>query len=165
MSKYDPALLEKAVRLVRQADSYSHGIEAVFDSLERAPWWFLVPAGYRFRDGEPIRFEEGNRSEESIAVGLFTVPHKGTFFMDTRWTPPPAPLAVGDVIEALEDLERLPVGAGFVDQDRDLWQVDRDECGETIGASMAGGSWEGFTAVIYYAPLTVVYLPESGATE
>lgn len=162
MSKYDPALLEKAVRLVRQADSYSHGIEAIFDSLERAPWWFPVPAGHRFMDGEPIRFEDGKRSEESTALGLFKAPHKGTFFIDTRWTPPTPPLAVGDVIETVEDLERLPVRAIFTDQNDDAWQhVVQGEFYRT-GIERPHSATE---VLEYFRSLIVERLPKTEGTE
>ena len=108
-------------------------------NLKRAPWWRevtdpeeVVPAGC------PARFEYvNNKASENVSSSprrvrerLLARGEPVRVFIDTRWTPPtppPAPLAVGDVIETVEDLERLPECAGLVDDDGDLWQVDRDE--------------------------------------
>ena len=146
----------------------------------RADWWRevtdpseVIPAGC------PARFEyrgfaqemdmlEGSVAFERVFDHVLKrnrIYENALLFIDSRWTPPRPAYKVGDLIETVEDLERLPECAGFVDDDGDLWQVDRDECGETIGAAMAGGSWEGFTEVIYFSPFTVVHLPKPEATE
>lgn len=168
MTKYSEEVVTKSVLAVEWTDAISSAtnvVTAVFDTLERAPWWGEVEEGYTLREGEPIRREFGDHSYEGVfksSVKLAMKPH--AVFRDTRWTPPVPPvlpLAVGDVIETVEDLERMPLNAGFVDRDGSLWQVEDNECRETIGASMAGGDWEGFPDVIFYAPLTVCWLPET----
>ena len=88
-------------------------VTAVFDTLERAPWWEEVTDGYEFQPGEPWRRERGESAEENRAGTGFTAgdgPRYGwTYLRDARWTPPPAPLAVGDLIETEEQAESLPV--------------------------------------------------------
>lgn len=125
----------------------------VFDSWDRAPWWFPVPAGYRFRDGEPIRFEGGNRSEESIVVGLFTVPPKGTYFLDTRWNPP---ATVTDVLTRADELKRLPDGSLLVDFSNRGWQ----KSGNLFIQVGKEGTRSPENTVIY-EPFTVVWIPEA----
>ena len=164
MSKYDPALLEQAVRLARQADSYSHGVEAVFDSLERAPWWEEVEVGYALQTGEPYREESPNGTASELTTMYTYTVHvndQNTFFRDTRWTPPPAPLAVGDVIETAEDLERLPVGAILTDPDGDAWQQPADLVFKCIYPAGSERSKD----VVKYGPFTIRWLPEPEATE
>lgn len=131
----------------------------VFDSWDRAPWWFPAPAGYRFEDGEPVRFEAGNWSEESISGGLFTVPQDpiGTYFLDTRWAPP---ATVGDVLKRADELKRLPEGALLRDKFNRGWQKTGDVF---LQVGKEGVRFPEDT--IIYAPLTVVWLPESDSLE
>lgn len=117
MTKYN----EKVLNAAEDSVAVSHHLTdrriaaAVFDTLERAPWWeevtdgnTVVPAGC------PVRREvaTGDATERTYA-STFTAWQwlgKARVFIDTRWTPPTPPLAVGDVIETVEQAESLPVG-------------------------------------------------------
>ena len=138
---------------------------AVFDSLERAPWWEEVEVGYEFMPDEPYRNESPDGiASEHTATHTFTVLPvlKNTYFRDTRWTPPPAPLAIGDVIETVEDLERLPVGAGVVDYRE---EIALKRCEQRWNYANLSSESCGSESVMGLAPITVVYLPKTEATE
>lgn len=166
MSKYDPALLEKAVRTIRQADSNSHGVETLFDSLDRAPWWEKVesprdligkncPVRAEWSDGSASEYIDFGKSRESIEPDV-------TYFRDTRPTPPvPPPLAVGEVIETVEDLGRLPVGAILPDKDGDAWQRPAGLVLKCVYPTVSGRAKD----VVRHGPFTVRWLPEAEATE
>lgn len=157
MSKHYEHLLDQAMDHYDPELDPQEFLTEVFDSWDRAPWWFPVTAGYRFGDGEPIRFEAGNRAEESIAVGLFTVPPKGTYFLDTRWTPP---VTVTDVLKRADELKRLPDGSLLVDKFNRGWQKSGNLF---IQAGKEGASSPENTVI--YEPFTVVWIPEADSIE
>jgi hypothetical protein len=134
---------------------------AVFDSLERAPWWELTGGGYRFQPGEPWRSESPNGVAREGVTGPTGFRQWGGYplFRDTRWTPPLAPLAVGDVIETVEDLERLPVGAGIVDCREKLARKGYEQ--RWNYANLSGESY-GSESMMRRAPITVIYVPKVG---
>ena len=114
MTKYN----KKALGAAEDSVALSHDLTnraiatAVFDTLTRAPWWEEVEVGYEFQPGEPGRHESDRRVSERATTGLhlsIIAAERGTFFRDTRWQPP-APLAVGDLIETEEQAASLPVG-------------------------------------------------------
>ena len=139
-------------------------IERIFDTLDRAPWWEEVEVGYEFMPDEPYHSESPHGSvSEHIATHTFTVLPvlKNTYFRDTRWQPPVKPLAVGDVIETVEDLERLPFKAVLTDCDNYAWQkvgLARLLCVTSDGFYTA-------EAGLKSGPFTVVHLPKTEATE
>ena len=123
MTKYNKEALDAA----EDAVSFSHSLTnrgiatAVFDSLERAPWWEEIKPGYEFRAGEPyreespVRGEHGERVYEGLADRPFTLQPvvegpRTRFFIDTRWQPPVKPLEIGDLIETEEQAASLPIG-------------------------------------------------------
>ena len=138
---------------------------AVFDSLERAPWWEEVGPEYRFRIGEPWRWEtsrssatEGTvRQDKQIGNGIARP--DVTYFRDTRWQPP---LAVGDVIGTVEDLERLPVGAGVVDYRE---EIALKRCEQRWNYANLSSESCGSESVMGLAPITVIYVPKVGDDE
>ena len=137
-SKYNEHVIEAACEAIDWAEELvvTDAIAlAVFDTLERAPWWeevtdgnTVVPAGC------PVRREAaaGDATERTYA-STFTAWQwlgKARVFIDTRWTPPPAPLAVGDVIETVEQAESLPVGTIAVTK------------GNTAYRKVGAGKWQ-----------------------
>ena len=115
MTKYN----KEALNAAEDAVSFSHSLTnrgiatAVFDSLERAPWWEEVESGYEFMPGEPYRHESpSGKAGEYVTTRIHTVRASDpyTYFRDTRWTPPTPPLAVGDLIETEEQAASLPIG-------------------------------------------------------
>ena len=175
MTKYNEEVLNSAEDSVAMVVSASMPTEtvgaiatAVFDSLTRAPWWEEVGSDYRFGIGEPWRREvfrssatEGTVIRDGQIGNKIALPDT-TYFRDTRWTPPPAPLAVGDVIETIEDLERLPEGAGVVDGCGDLAQ-------KTVSGGFQFADHNPMShppeTIIHCRPFTVVHLPKTEATK
>ncbi len=165
-SKYSEQVIEAACEAIDWAEGLvvtDALAVAVFDSLERAPWWEEVGVGYEFAQGEPWRTEKQEFVNENRAGTRFTVEewsrYGWTYFRDTRWTPPPAPLAVGDVIENAEDVDHLPDGSVFIDCDEQAWQVDD-------GMAYVTGGGRGFVDGYFdYLPLTVVYVPKAGGSD
>lgn len=139
---------------------------AIFDSLERAPWWEEVGAGYEFHAGEPYRYESRGADARELAwVGgnaPNASPERGTFFRDTRWRPPVKPLKVGDVIETVEDLERLPVGAGVVDYRE---EIALKRCEQRWNYANLSSESCGSESVMGLAPITVIYVPKAGESD
>ena len=130
---------------------------AVFDSLERAPWWEPVDADYEFQDGQPYRceFTDGVNAE-GRGFGSMSLDPRHKVFRDTRWQPP---LAVGDVIGTAEDLERLPVGAGVVDYRE---EIALKRCEQRWNYANLSSESCGSESVMGLAPITVIYLPKVG---
>lgn len=136
-------------------------VTTVFDTLTRAPWWEEVGPEYRFRIGEPWRREISSPSgTEGIVrrdgqIGNGIARPDATYFRDTRWTPPTPPLTVGDVIETVEDLERLPIEAILIDCDNDAWQkagLNRFLCVTSEGFYTAEAAHKS-------GPFTIAHLP------
>lgn len=138
---------------------------AVFDTLERAPWWeevtdgnTVVPAGCPVR-GEVATGDATERTHESPFTA-WTWLGKARVFIDTRWTPPPPPLAVGDVIES-DCEEGCPTdGVGIVDA---LGTVAQMFDGDIMWAN--GGEDEWGTLLHRHLPLTVIYVPKVGGDD
>ena len=169
MTKYNEEVLNVAENAVTAA--FDHHLtdrwvaKAVFDTLERAPWWEKVEPEYRFRIGEPWRREISSSSategtvRQDGQIGNVIARPDATYFRDTRWSPP---LAVGDVIETVEDLERLPVGAGVVDYRE---EIALKRCEQRWNYANLSSESCGSESVMGLAPITVVYLPKTEATE
>lgn len=135
----------------------------------RADWWRevtdpdeVIPAGC------PVRREVGRAATEWIEDGCESVrrtsgAHAPRYFRDTRWTPPLPPLKVGDVIETVEDLERLPVGAGVVGEDGDIAQKRWDR----LWVYVALGIWglDSQTMLDGEERFTVLYVPKVGGDD
>lgn len=137
---------------------------AVFDSHERAPWWEEVEVGYEFMPDEPYRNEspDGIASEHTATYTFTVLPVlKNTYFRDTRWTPPPAPLAVGDVIDTVGELERLPLKTILIDYYNDVWQ----KAGLNRFLCITSDGFYTTEATLESAPFTVIHLPKTEATE
>ena len=172
MTKYNERVLNSAESSV--AEGFDHYrpdrwvAQAVFDTLTRAPWWEEVGPEYRFRIGEPWRRETSRSSATEGTVrrdgqiGNGIARPDATYFRDTRWHPPTPPLAVGDVIETVEDLERLPVGAGVVDYRE---EIALKRCEQRWNYANLSSESCGSESVMGLAPITVVYLPKTEATE
>ena len=166
MTKYSKEALDAAEDSV----ALSHHLTdrriaaAVFDTLERAPWWEEVEVGYWFMPDEPYRSESSDGiASEHTATHTFTVLPvlRNTYFRDTRWTPPPAPLAIGDVIDTVEDLERLPLKTILIDYYNDVWQ----KAGLNRFLCITSDGFYTTEATLESAPFTVVHLPKTEATE
>ena len=112
MTKYNKEALDAAEDSVAFSRYFTDRAvaAAVFDSLERAPWWEPIEPGYLMRIGEPFRFEHGGVSKELIQDREVRFGAKTAWFRDTRWTPPAKPLKVGDLIDTKEQAESLPIG-------------------------------------------------------
>ena len=164
-SRYNEEVLDAAC----EANDWAEGLvvtdaiaTAVFDTLERAPWWEEVGPGYRYRIGEPWRREVSNsgategtiQQNKQISNGIAC--SDATYFRDTRWTPP---LAVGDLIETVGDLERLPVGAGVVDYRE---EIALKRCEQRWNYANLSSESCGSESVMGLAPITVIYLPKVG---
>ena len=154
MTKYNKEALDAAEDSVAFSHYFTNRAiaTAVFNSLERAPWWEEVEVGYEFRQGEPHRVESptGIASERATTYTLtISTARQATYFRDTRWTPPtppPAPLAVGDLIETEEQAESLPIGtiavtknnAVFRKEGVGAWQQVNEEIYQIGDINMAG---------------------------
>lgn len=148
---YPTALLVEVMDVIESHDA----------SLERAYWWRevidpdeMIPAGCPVRmesrdDAREHRATHGrSRAEFSAAARVF---------IDARWTPPRPAYKVGDVIETVGDVKRLPNGLVFLDGEEDAWQVDD-------GVAHRAGGGRGFMDGDFdWFPLTVIYVPEGEA--
>ena len=117
MTKYSKKALDAAEDAVIEAGCHHLTdraiVTAVFDTLERAPWWEEVEVGYEFRQGEPHHVESptGIASERPTTYAFtISTAHQATYFRDTRWQPPVKPLKVGDLIETEEQAASLLIG-------------------------------------------------------
>ena len=115
MSKYNEKALNAAEDAVIEAGCHhltDRAIAtAVFNSLERAPWWEQVDADYEFQDGQHYRCEfTDGVSAEGRGFGSMSLDPRHKVFRDTRWQPPVKPLKVGDLIETVEQAASLPIG-------------------------------------------------------
>lgn len=143
-------------------------IERLRGACDRAWWWEEADEDYVFSAGEPYRRERVDgvlETKEALVRGYIRVRGYAKvfrFFRDTRWTPPRPPLKVGDVIETVEDLERLPVSAGVVDIDGDLAQKRDDG---RWHYAMSRFAWQFDFGLLRYGPLTVAHLPKAGDSE
>ena len=82
-------------------------------------------------------------------------------FIDTRWTPPTPPLAVGDVIETEEDLERLPEGTLLFSNRLHAYWMEKEGHFVAIGSDR----WLVADEAVSYGPFTIRWLPEPEATK
>ena len=169
MTKYSKKALDAADDAVALGISHYHTdrwvATAVFDTLERAPGWEEVGSDYGVDFGEPFREECAGRAWERTNKDPYrpigSSPHQGSsfrYFRDTRWQPP---LAVGDVIETVEDLERLPLKAVFIDCDNDAWQ----KAGLIQFLCVTSDGFYTAESALKSGPFTVVHLPKPEATK
>lgn len=70
-------------------------------------------------------------------------------------------VAVGDVIETVEDLGRLPVGAGVVDYRE---EIALKRCEQRWNYANLSSESCGSESIMGLAPITVIYLPKTEAT-
>jgi hypothetical protein len=166
-SKYSEQVIEAACEAIDWDAMLAGGwaiAVAVFDSLERAPWWEEVGVGYEFAPGEPWRTEKQEVVNENRAGTRFTVEewsrYGWTYFRDTRWTPPLAPLAVGDVITECTPDNLPPEGVGLVNGEGDLCQIRQGRALWAVPAVSYG--WEILNDA---TPFTVVYVPKAGGSD
>lgn len=91
------------------------------EMMRRADWWQPVAEGYIYMEGEPIRRELTDWSEEYPCSMEYEVrpAEEGELFRDARWT---KPLKVGDYIDTADVLHTLPESAILVDTAGDAWQ-------------------------------------------
>ena len=167
MTKYN----KKALDAAEDSVAFSHDLTnraiatAVSDSLTRAPWWEEAEVGYEFRQGEPYRVElSSGVASEHTTTHIYTIHtnSQSTYFRDTRWRPPVKPLKVGDLIETVEDLERLPVGAGVVDYRE---EIALKRCEQRWNYANLSSESCGSESVMGLAPITVIYVPKVGDDE
>lgn len=139
----------------------------VSGSMVRHPKWEKVEAGYEFLPGELRRYENEYGAVEHRRDYPFTDHGDGyAYFRDTTWQESVEPLKVGDIIETVDDLRRLPLRSGFVDYHGDLWQVAYDTDVGGVGAELTGGFWEDFYPIARdYFPFTIVHIPNSGGPQ
>lgn len=136
---------------------------AMIEATERAWWWEEVAGDYGVDFGEPFREECAGRAWEHSNEGPYrpisSFAHEGSlfrYFRDTRWTPPPAPLAVGDVIETVEDLERLPEETLLFSTRLHAYWMEKDGHFIAIGSDR----WLATDEAVSYGPFTIRWLPE-----
>ena len=133
---------------------------AVFDSLERAPWWEEVGEGYEFAPSEPWRTERQEDANEGRSDTGFTVEewsrYGWAYFRDTRWTPPRPVYQVGDVIEECTPDNCPADGVAIVDVVGDVGQLE----GARLGWACGGGVTWGASRDGRFLPFTVIYVPE-----
>ena len=79
--------------------------------------------------------------------------------MTTPCNPPPAPLAVGDVIETVEDLERLPEGTLLFSTQLHAYWMEKEGHFVAIGSDR----WLVADEAASYGPFTIRWLPEPEA--
>lgn len=147
-----------------RADRIERGGAAMIEATERAWWWELTGGGYRFQPGEPWRSESPNGVAREGVTGPTGFRQWGGYplFRDTRWTPPRPAYKVGDVIETVEDLDRLPPGTGVVDYREGI--VRKRYSQRWTYANLSGESY-GSESMMRRAPITVIYLPKVGGDE
>jgi hypothetical protein len=128
----------------------------------RAEWWRevtdpdeIIPKGcpMRTENGEDAREHRTSRGWARAEVLATRV------FLDSRWAPPKSP-KVGDIIETVEDLDRLPVGAGVVDYRE---EIARKRCEQRWNYANLSSESCGSESIMGLAPVTVIYLPKGGA--
>ena len=135
----------------------------MIEATERAWWWELTGGGYGFQPGEPWRSESPNGVAREGVTGPTGFRQWGGYplFRDTRWTPPLAPLAVGDVITECTP-ENLPAdGVAIVDAVGDVGQLDGTRLGWACGGGVTWGSSVGKRCF----PMTVIYVPKVGGDD
>ena len=164
-SKYSEQVIEAACEAIDWAEGLvvtDALAVAVFDSLERAPWWEEVGVGYEFAPGEPWRTERQDEVSESRAGMGFTVEewsrYGWTYFRDTRWTPPRPAYKVGDVITECTPDNLPPDDVAIVDAVGDVGQMDGKRLGWACGGGVTWGSAVGERCF----PMTVIYVPKAG---
>ena len=134
----------------------------MIEATERAWWWELTGGGYRFQPGEPWRSESPNGVAREGVTGPTGFRQWGGYplFRDTRWTPPLAPLAVGDVITECTPDNLPPEGVGLVNGEGDLCQIRQGRALWAVPAVSYG--WEILNDA---TPFTVIYVPKAGGDD
>lgn len=168
MTKYDEAMIERARTAIYSEDGTAvltkSEVEAIFDSLEHAPFWRevtdpdeVIPAGCPIRREELSIVREIPIAQEWVAkdhteMQRFRGVAECRLFIDTRWTPPAKPLAVGDVIETEEQAASLPVGSVAILEEI---AYQKDSSGDWCPASnyaLRFGDEEVVGVVVLYLP-------------
>ncbi len=136
----------------------------------RADWWRevtdpdeVIPAGCPARAEWPGYAYEAYESVKTAdrPARFLTYPLAGIrVFIDTRWTPPTPPLAVGDVIETVEDLERLPEGTLLFSTQLHAYWMEKEGHFVAIGSDR----WLVADEAASYGPFTIRWLPEPEVT-
>ena len=141
----------------------------------RADWWRKVtdpnevipkgcPARFEYRGfAQEMDMLEGSVAFERVFDHVLKrdrIYENALLFIDTRWTPPTPPLAVGDVIESDCEEDCPTDGVGIVDA---LGTVAQIFDGDIMWAN--GGEDEWGTLLQRHLPLTVIYVPKVGDDE